>query len=308
MISEQILRQWASAPTVTKYKHAYEEVRKALEKYLPSEALKSNASISSANFQVYLQGSYANGTSIKEDSDVDIIVELKDVLFSYDVDSLTQEEINTFHTIYPNTSSYSFKMFKNDVYNSLKTYFGEKVKFAPKSLKIPGDTLNVSADVVACFEHRKYERFTFYTRDKYVPGIKFYNTETQQKIVNYPKQHQKNCDAKNVDTEGKFKDAIRIFKNFNRELKEKGLIEEKTAPSYFIENMIYNGSSQVFNGSYSDIVLKSSQFLTNDLENGRLSCYQCANEQDLLFGPNGWEEVKAKEFIFKTVSLLFEKV
>lgn len=308
MINESTLRGWASAPVATKYKHTYSEVKKAIEKYLPSIAQKNNnTQISTLDIDIYLQGSYANNTNITGESDVDIVIELKKILFSYDIDDLTTEEKNAFHEAYPSTSTYSFLKFKNDAYQALKSYF-EAVSYEAKCLKVPSNSSRVNADIVPSFEHRKYQRFTFYTRDKYIPGIKFYDTEENRKIINYPKKHLENCESKNIDSGGKFKDSVRIFKNFNRELIERNLINDEIAPSYFIENTIYNCSSQVFDGNYTEIVLKIFQFLVNDIENGRLPHYQCANEQDLLFDTNTWNEANAHIFISKAIKLFMEQI
>ena len=309
MISEQTLSSWSFAPEATKYKLTHEQIREALSKYLPNEAsTKSNFILNNANYDVYLQGSYANSTNIKVDSDVDVVIELK-TIFSYNIDNLTEIEKNDFHTTYPNLGKYTFDRFKQDVYQSLVLHFGiENVEYSKKCIKVRGNSQRVSADVVPSFEHRKYERFTYYTRDKFIPGIKFYNTSTNETIINYPKKHKENCEAKNKDSEGKFKDAIRIFKHIRRELVEKGLIDKDLAPSYFIENMIYNCSSQTFNGSYSDITLKIFQYLVNDINNGRFSLYQCANEQDLLFSDKTWKLESAILFINKGADLLLEKI
>lgn len=308
MIDEKQLSIWASAPNATKYRYTHEEIRKALNKYLPNEAFnKSGFKISNSDYEVYLQGSYANSTNIKEDSDVDVIVELKSLVFSYDVDDLTSEEKKEFHSTYPNPSKYKFEDFKRDVYNSLAIYFNN-VEYSEKCLKIPGNTLRVNADIVPCFEHRKYEKFTYLTRNKFIPGIKFFNTNTQEKIINFPKKHIENCEAKNVDTEGNFKGTIRIFKHLNKELKEKNLVKDGEAPSYFIENMLYNCSPQVFNNSYTDIVLKVFQFLTNDIKNGRFEYYQCANEQDLLFSDKTWKQEQAVNFINLSANLFLNEV
>jgi len=192
MITEQQLQIWASAPTATKYKYTHEEIRKALSAYL-SEFAKNNHGyeIKAENYEVYLQGSYANSTNITGDSDVDVVIELESV-FSYDIGQLTEDEKKDFHSYYPNSSSYKFIQFKKDIHDSLQKYFsGVIVEYGKKSLKIPQNTLRVNADVVPAFHHRKYGRFTFYTTDQYVSGIKFYNTETSDLIINYPKEHKK---------------------------------------------------------------------------------------------------------------------
>jgi hypothetical protein len=308
MISEEQLQIWASAPDpaeMSKIKYTHEEVRNALKKYLPTDEIKKKYGLSSFDYKVYLQGSYANSTNISYDSDVDVVIELKST-FSRNISKLSFPEQQEYHKHY-SPSSYAFNNFKQDVYNALIAYFGNDVEYAKKCLKIPGNTGRVNADVVPCFEYRDYERFLSYSQQKYRPGIKFYNTDTDEVIINYPEQHKTNCEAKNKDTEGNFKSIVRVFKNFKRELVSGGVIDEKTAPSYFIENMIYNCTPHCFNGNYSEMVLQVLQFLSNDLKSGRIASYVCANEKDMLFGNKTWAVESATLFITNAATLFLQE-
>ena len=310
MISEQQLNTWASAPAATKYKYTHEEIRKALAAYLPNLAKHNhNYEIKPDNYELYLQGSYANSTNITGDSDVDLVIELTSI-FSYDIDQLTDDEKKDFHAYYSSPSTYKFAQFKKDVFDSLQKYFSKTtICYGKKSLKIPKNTLRVNADVVPSFHHRKYGRFTYYLTDQYVSGIKFFNTNTNELIINYPKEHKKNCEALNHDTQGKFKDSVRIFKNFRKKLRQNGQINKDLAPSYFIENLIYNCPAPVFNGSYQTIIINILQNILNDSQNKSLEYYKCANGQDLLFlSNNSWELDKANIFISKCADLMLEKI
>lgn len=44
----------------------------------------------------------------------------------------------------------------------------------------------------------------------------------------------------------------RVFKNMRSRLVESGLIEAGTAPSYFIEGLLYNVPNEKFTTSYQD--------------------------------------------------------
>jgi hypothetical protein len=310
MIAERQLQNWASAPVATKFKYTHEEVRKALANYLPDFAKNNHGyDLKNENYEVYLQGSYANSTNITGESDVDIVIELNSI-FSYDIEQLTEEEQQTFHSYYSNPSKYKFSQFKKDVFHSLEKYFSKTtLEYGAKSLKIPKNSSRVNADVIPAFHHRKYGRFTYYMTDQYVSGIKLYNTDKDELIINYPKEHKLNCEALNHDTEGKFKDSIRIFKNFRKLLINKGEIDESLAPSYCIENLIYNCPAPVFNGSYQSIVINILQNALDDSENGSLEYYKCANGQDMLFlSPNTWDAGNAMRFITKCANLVLEKI
>lgn len=86
MISEQQLQIWAKAPSPTemeRIKHTRQIIENALRKYLPVEDIKRRYEITSFQFpEIYLQGSYANSTNVKFDSDVDIVVQLNSVFWS----------------------------------------------------------------------------------------------------------------------------------------------------------------------------------------------------------------------------------
>jgi hypothetical protein len=81
-------------------------------------------------------------------------------------------------------------------------------------------------------------------------------------------------------------------------------MDKDIAPSYFIENLIYNSPAEAFNGGYQEMLRKIFQNWLNDTENGRIEYYKCANGQDLLFSSeNMWDIDNAKEFITKSANL-----
>ena len=66
-INNDQLETWANAPGSAKPQFTHEQIRKALSQ---SAALKSR------DYEVFLQGSYANSTNVKIDSDIDVVVQL----------------------------------------------------------------------------------------------------------------------------------------------------------------------------------------------------------------------------------------
>jgi len=69
MITEEQLNIWSKAPIATKYKYTHEQIRKALDKYISDISIKNNNyRINTSDYDVYLQGSYANSTNIKINS------------------------------------------------------------------------------------------------------------------------------------------------------------------------------------------------------------------------------------------------
>ena len=78
-IPETTLSQWATQPSPQAAKHTHESIRHAL-----STAYR----LSAVTFETYLQGSYRNDTNIRQDSDVDIVVELTSA-FAHNVAELS---------------------------------------------------------------------------------------------------------------------------------------------------------------------------------------------------------------------------
>jgi len=303
MIKEEQLEKWGSAPSSTemqKIKNTKDLMEKVLKDFLPIEEIKKNHNLSSLSYEVYLQGSYRNSTNIRFDSDVDIVVQVNAVFWS-DKSELSKTEIQLHEETY-SRSEYEFSELKQEIFTALREYFGEETEYKNKCIKIEGNTSRVDADIIPCFQYRIYKRFVSINNNNFIEGIKFYNTDTNEEVINFPKVHYENGCAKNKDTEGNFKSMVRVFKNFKRELIESGEIDEKLAPSYFIENLLYNCTPHCFNGSFSSCTLQILQFLFDAIKQDRLKSFICANEQDMLFSDKSWDLENAQSFISKSAN------
>ena len=145
-INESQLQTWSNAPASAKIQFTHEQVRKALEQ---SDALRGRS------YEVYLQGSYANSTNTRVDSDVDVVVQLSST-FNHDISKLSLDQQQLFHQTFPN-ATYHWADFRRDVISALNSYFGSaSVKPGNKSIKLVGNESRVNADVVPCLQHRQY--------------------------------------------------------------------------------------------------------------------------------------------------------
>src|SRR5699024_9902508 len=181
---------------------------------------------------IYLQGSYRNSTNLYGNSDVDIVVQSDSTFFS-DISELDAYETAIYKRAF-SEATYTWKDFKKEVIETLEESFGEKnVEVGNKSIKI--DDGSYEADVVPCFEYRKYISFGENDDEReYIPGIKFYTTNENRTVINYPKEHYSKGSSKNQRASMKYKPTIRIFKNMKKKLIEKGMINKEQAPSYFV--------------------------------------------------------------------------
>ncbi len=307
-ISIEQLEKWASPPSAAeteRIRHTRQLIEDVLDRHLPGNQIKSAHALNSFNYEVYVQGSYANSTNIGGESDIDIVVQLNSI-FSSDLAQLPPLERALHDQTHRNVNYKAFE-FKDHVFTALKAAFGDTVEYADKCLKVKENTNRVHADVVPCFIHKVYKRYLSHDNETFIPGIKFINTGDGSLVINFPKVHLANCEAKNKDTASKFKAVIRIFKNLKHELIGQGKITAENAPSYYIENLIYNCSSPCFDGSLADCTIKTLQFLFDAMESARIAGFVCANEQDSLFSSDTWNITDAGKFITAAADYFIEE-
>ena len=291
-ISESQLKTWANQGSVTQSSATYATIKSALE--------HPNAEYSNRNFKVFLQGSYGNATNIYAESDVDVVIRY-DGAFFHDADQLPPDQQAAFHAVYPD-GTYSYNNFRDHVQAALVTSFGESVKPGKKAIKIEANASRRSADVVVAFEYRRYHKFNGVYDERHDTGICFHS-QSGARIANYPKQHSENLTAKHAATDHNFKPIARIFKNMRSRLVDDGILEEGTAPSYYIEGLLYNVTNDKFTGSYAEAVLKILKWLHLTTDRAK---FVCANEQYYLLRDNShtcWPIADGDKFIKAIVEL-----
>jgi tRNA nucleotidyltransferase (CCA-adding enzyme) len=152
-IPESQLETWSRRGAVTTAQQTHESVRNALKDYdWPSDV----------QYEVYLQGSYKNGTNIRGDSDVDIVVQLNSL---FRCNRLEDREINSKLIEVSNA-------WRGAVLKVLQKRYGEsEVSEGKKALKVK--TPYLPADVVVCLQYRKYpDRHR--SEDDFVEGMTFW--------------------------------------------------------------------------------------------------------------------------------------
>jgi len=258
-IPEQQLERWTTLGAQDGSRDTYASIKYALS--------SSSSVIKTGDYDIYLQGSYPNSTNIRGDSDVDVVLQLNATMFS-DTSSLTVLEKQLYEgAVSP--ASYYWADFRQDVLCSLKNYYGtNQISDGKKSIKIKANTNRLAADVVPCIQFRKYKKFLGPHDEEFVEGITFWSNEYPfQQIINYPKVHIDNGAAKNKRANQYYKRTVRMFKNARNALIDKGWITSKTAPSYFLECLIYNAADSHFSTSLESTFID----VLSDLANGELN-------------------------------------
>jgi hypothetical protein len=287
------LDTWSGQGSVTQSKNTYATVKAALE--------DANANYTDRNFKVFLQGSYGNDTNIYAESDVDVVIRY-DGAFFYDIQERPADEQASFHAAYPDSGTYLYSDFKEHVRQALRAKFGNSVKPGTKAIRVEASGNRRNADVIVAFEYKRYYHFKSRQDDNHVAGMCFKLSDGML-IANYPDQHSKNLTTKHQATGNKLKPMIRIFKNARSKMVEDGLIADGSAPSYYIEGLLYNVPTPQFVGDYQDIFLNILKWLYETKDRSK---FECANGQYYLLRDGFhtcWPTADGKNFIDASIKL-----
>ena len=290
-IPESQLESWSHQGATASSAAAYASVQ---------AAIKASSRLTTRKIEVFLQGSYRNGTNIRGDSDVDVVIQ-SDSTFFYGMDALREPLLTQAKNSF-SPATYQWDEFRSDVLAALVDYYGAgAVKDGNKCITVqsPGG-VSMVADVVPAFTYRLYypsgERFG------YVEGISFKTRREGRLVVNYPKQHYKNGVDKNTATSEEFKPTVRMFKNVRTHLVAANKLLDETAPSYFVECLVSNAPDSTFPAGTWE-----TQFIQvyNWLVNASLTDFWCLNHVNKLFGPTPeqWDETKANEYLSQVRTL-----
>ena len=285
---ESTFRTWSKPSSDTEAEKCANAVRMVRDAIRECDFLKRR------NIDVFPQGSYRNNTNVRVDSDVDICVLCKDTYF-YDLSlsgGLTPQDIG----IIPST--YDYAQFKSDVEKALKAKFGERgVVRGNKAFDIHANSYRVDADIIACFEHRRYHRKSeggFYS----LFGTKFLSDKGGE-VENWPQQHYENGLVKNKATGNRFKFITRAIKRLRYEREEKGFTAAKPIPSYLIECLIWNVPDGGFGHTdfAADVRYALAHVFNETMTDEKCGEWGEVNELKYLFGSaQPWTRVQAHAF------------
>ena len=216
-----------------------------------------------SNYEIFLQGSYHNTTHVKENSDIDVVVLNKNIIIE-----------NTLYWLRGNLED--LKNWKSNLFYKIQGAQNFNFTLGNKTIKYVGNSNYVPADIVPC---GCYKSAVIGSQ----LGTILYDSNSRKFFINYPKQHYENGVLKSQQTNSNFKKTVRMFKNARNYAVRKGLLRnEKIAPSYFLECLIYNVPNSCFNGNEQDIFYNAARWL---LQNTHIfSNMKCQNGIQKLFG------------------------
>ena len=278
------LLTWSNIGAEVTSAAAYASVQNALRVGAPTAAL---------GLDVFLQGSYANHTQIRADSDVDIVA-LYDRTVINDVDRLPPAAGQAIRAA-GGVADYPWAALKEDLLRSLRLQYAN-VRIGTKTLKVVAPN-GREVDVLPAIQFDLYDG-RHYGLLGYQPisGIAFFD-HNGSRVVNYPKQHRENGSAKNdlLRTGQNYKPTVRIFKNLRNHLVALNRLPAGTAPSYFIEGMLWNVPDALFFGPFEESIWA----IITHLVQTPFNTMMCQNDIVPLFGPDPtqWHDADFTTFI-----------
>jgi len=265
--TEETINKWrypASDTEETKLINAEKMIREAISE---SDELKSKS------IEIFGQGSYANDTNVKINSDIDVNVCLNDTIFVQIPKGKKQEDFGY------RDSEYKFSEYKDAVEKALVKKFGRKdVIRNDKCITVLANTYRIEADVVSTFKYNRHD-----DNGGKAIGTKFI-TDEGYSVINYPLQHIENGKTKNSQTQKRFKRLTRIFKSIRYKMIEDKIQVSDNITSFLIECLLWNVPNEIFNdyNTWTERLKQSIIFLHNNTKEEK-DCKEWGEVSELLY-------------------------
>lgn len=267
------LSQWIKPSSTS------EQDRQARAERMVKDAIAAYTPLTGVSYSVYAKGSYPNNTNVRLDSDVDIVVECKEVFFYAFADGLTVP----YSPPTPYTGTWTKELWREAVTRALIAKFGSGVDASHNVALFVDEVPNSrpSVDVVPSFGHRLY---TASDASRYLDGSCVW-TKDGSKIVNWPQQQLENGRSRNTATGGRYKEMVRALKSAENVLVADGVI--KDLPSYFMECLVWNVPVTLYTSkTLSDAFLGVIAFITKALMDKTHLGWMEPNGIKPLWGPS----------------------
>ena len=266
--NEDTLTNWTRPASET------EEAKLQNAEKMVRETIANDPKLSKMSTETFGQGSYANDTNVRLNSDIDINVRYTDGFYFDLPEGKTRADFGL-----DSPSEYSATEFKNDVEAALVKKFGRSdVIRKNKCLTVLGNNYRVETDVVPTWNYRRFN-----DDGTYVLGAKF-RADDYTWITNYPKQHIENARAKNVNTSRRFKRLTRIYRKLRYRMIEDNEAVRDNITSFLLECLVWNVPNNIFNDNYTwtERLKQSIIFLYNNTKEEE-TCREWGEVSELLY-------------------------
>lgn len=272
-----------------------EETRIENTKSMITDSIKSSAEFDGLEYEIFIQGSYANNTNVKADSDIDVCVMLKSTFHAKYPDGITAENYGFVD------ATMNYDDYKGRIVRALNKKFGTDISVGNKSVKIKSNSYRVNADVVAAFQYRNYNILNSTNKYNFIEGTSFFSSNGNS-VINYPKKHIDNGISKNKTTNGMYKKLVKIFKNVKNNMCDDKIIDSGTISSFLIESLIWQLPNEeiISHDTWDKTVKGSIYYLWNEFEKKRCDSWTEPSKYIYLFNSDRkWTQEHAKDFLLK---------
>jgi len=286
--SEDTLTSWTKPPSDS------EQTRLETSERMVREAIKEDDKLSNKSTETFGQGSYANDTNVRLNSDIDINVRYTGGYF-FDLPKDKTEADMGIDKDGP--SGYSFSEFKNDVEAALvKKFKRDQVIRNDKCITIKGTPQRIQTDVVPTWNYRRYN-----DNKTYVLGAKFFPDKPIGPITNFPKQHIENAINKNSNTQRRFKRLTRLHRKLRYKMKDDGVTFNANITSFLLESLVWNVPSRIMNDydTWADR-LKQSIIYIHEQTKEESTCKEWGEVSELLYlfySGRKWSRTDVNEYM-----------
>jgi hypothetical protein len=254
-------------------------------------ALRRSHLLDTRPHEIFCQGSRVNKTYIEDASDIDLVLMLK-MPFESNVVALDEAGMNNFRENHQ-VGHYDWGEFRDDVLAVLSESYAVRMGRRCINVDAPDSLFGEMVDILIATEYRLYSAFPAPGVEVYEQGVYFRDREGRP-IVNFPKQHLRNGDEKDLRTGGRFKTVIRTAKSIRRLAERERMIAEGAAPPYLLECLLYNVPDPVYRtSSLGEAYSGALKWLRRCYREDPASFSEllCQNGINRLFGagPDQWE-------------------
>ena len=286
--SEQTLQSWKASLSDSERKRAKNTINMIRSAIISSDELKT------MDIEIFLQGSFANNTNVRTESDVDVCVMLKDNFYVNILNGKKRDDYG--FTLSDNTFDQYRRMIKDAIE---ATFNAQNIIDGNNSLKIHENTYHVNADVVPAFQLRNYYSCNSTDPNKFIEGIRFISKDG--KIVsNFPKQHKTNGIKKNNDTNYRYKKLVRIMKHIKNNMVDDGNTDGDIITSFLIECLIYNVPNSTITrySTWTETIRQVIYFLYGAIKNGNHTGWYEVSELLDLFKERKWTDQDVLRWLY----------
>jgi len=198
------------------------------------DAVEAHPTFDGVDKIIYAKGSYPNNTNVAKDSDVDIVVELRECSYYNYAPGVIPPATSPLGKY---QGEWTPTRWRAEIVKALTNAFGADAIDTSGKLAINIREVSVSrpsTDVVPSFLYYRYEDAARLNKRL---GSCVWSTHGA-KVVNWPDQQLTNGRTKNTATGQRYKNYVRALKNAENTLVNAGSIAEP--PSYFMECLVYN--------------------------------------------------------------------